>query len=180
MPALEYNSTMTCIAALADGDNVYMAGDRGMGDGEIILSTNTRKICIRGKYILGFSGSMGIGQLIKYVDLPDPKGDLDMILRLELVKNLRDTIDAFGIPYTENNETDFLVGVRGRLFEINTSDWQVAEYSQTAIGSGGEIALGSLHTTRTWKSPEKRLRYALDAAIDLSPGCVGPVDILSI
>lgn len=171
---------MTCIAALADGNNVYMAGDRGMGDGSIILSTHTTKVCIRGKYILGFAGSMGIGQLIKYVNLPDPKGDLDMILRLDLVKNLRDAIDAFGITPNENNETDFLVGVRGRLFEINTSDWQVAEYSQTAIGSGAEIALGSLHTSRTWKSPEKRLRSALDAAIELSPGCVGPVDILCL
>jgi hypothetical protein len=170
---------MTCIAAIADEGIVYMAGDRGMGDDSVILSTNTPKICIRGQYILGFAGSMGIGQLIKYVDLPDPGKNIDITLRLDLVKSLKDAIDAFGIS-VENNETDFLVGVQGRLFEINISDWQVAEYSLTAVGSGSPIALGSLHTSSTWKNPEKRLRSALNAAIDLSPGCVGPVDILSI
>jgi hypothetical protein len=48
-----------------------------------------------------------------------------------------------------------------------------------SIGSGASIAMGSLYTTQSWKSAEKRAYTAVSAAIELSPTCQGPIDILS-
>jgi hypothetical protein len=60
----------------------------------------------------------------------------------------------------------FLVGVRGRLFEIE-SDYQVGESldGYAAIGSGDDVALGALFATHhLGMSPEQRLTLALEAA----------------
>ncbi len=72
------------------------------------------------------------------------------------------------------------MGVDGRLFEISSEDWHISEFEYTSIGSGSPIALGSLHTTRSWKDQEKRIRYALQAAVCISPTCLGPIDIYTI
>ena len=57
----------------------------------------------------------------------------------------------------------------------------VIELSESSIGSGNNIALGSLHTTRGFDiDPSERISMALDAAITISTTCIGPVDIISL
>jgi hypothetical protein len=90
-------------------------------------------------------------------------------------------LDIQGISIDSTNDTDILIGIRGRLFELSPVDWSVAEVLETAIGSGGDFALGSLHTTKEFPAtPEFRIEYALNAAIAYSPNCQGPIDILSV
>lgn len=172
---------MTCIVGIADGDNVYIGGDRSMGDDSVLLSTLRPKVVQRGEYLIGYAGSMGIGQLMHYIKLPVVNDTDPMIsLRIDVVEEMKSAIESYS-AYNENNETDFLIGVRGRLFEINTVDWQVAEYAESAVGSGSSIALGSLYTTRDIYTDNRlRAEIAVNAAIALSPNCIGPVDILSI
>lgn len=169
---------MTCIVGIAKDNIVYMGGERGSSDSMTILSATRPKVVEINNYLIGYAGSTGIGQLAHMIDLPPIGKNIYKTLRTTFVKSLRDAIDEYGnAPLNDDNATEWLVGVNGRLFEISSEDWQVSEYEESSIGSGNNIALGSLHTSRSWKNQDKRIRYALQAAVDLSPTCIGPIDI---
>lgn len=171
---------MTCIVGISDGKNVYMGADRGASDDVTIVSLSQPKVKVKGDWIYGYSGSLGNGQLFDLIDLPPVAKDEDpfKILRLDIVEELKSIIESHGSDKDEN-ATDFLIGCKGRLFEMSTSDWGVLEVTEVAIGSGGNFALGSLHTTYNIPIPiRERIEHALGAAITYSPTCQGPIDIL--
>ena len=172
---------MTCIVGISDGINVYMGGDRGMGTQDVILSSSRSKVKINGDYLIGFAGSAGIGELLHFIELPPPERNIEKTLRTSFIYNLKQAIDKYGdASYLENNTTDWLIGTKGRLFEICSEDWSVCEFEYSAIGTGSDIALGSLHTSSRWGDSKKRIKSSLQAAIDISPTCLGPMDILEI
>jgi ATP-dependent protease HslVU (ClpYQ) peptidase subunit len=175
---------MTCIVGIAKDNVVYIGGDRGASDGSAIVSLATPKVYIRDEWIFGYAGSMGIGQIMQIINIPILSEDDDpfMVLRMDMVDAFKSMMDIQGISITEDSDTDFLIGIRGRLFEFSPSDWSVAEIHETAIGSGGNFALGSLHTTSQYEaaSPIYRIDASINAAITYSPTCQGPIDILSI
>ena len=172
---------MTCIVGIVDDGVIYIGGDRGASDGSAIVSLATPKVYIRDEWIFGYAGSLGIGQIMQIINIPILEEDDDpfIILRMDIVDAFKAMIDAQGITLNEDNDTDILIGCRGRLFEFSPSDWSVAEIKQTAIGSGGNFALGSLHTSID-ADPIDRIGIALGAAITYSPSCQGPIDILYI
>jgi 20S proteasome alpha/beta subunit len=174
---------MTCIVGIAHKGNVYIGGDRGASDGSSIVSLDTPKVYIRDEWIFGYAGSMGIGQIMQIIDIPILKPDDNpfLVLRMDLVDAFRSMLEHNGITMNEDNDTDILIGCRGRLFEFSPADWSVAEIKETAIGSGGNFALGSLHTSIGMRiSPEDRIKLALESAITYSPTCQGGIDILYI
>ena len=172
---------MTCIVGVTKDDVVYIGGDRAASDGNILLSLSRPKVKVCGDYLIGFAGSLGIGELAHFIDLPPVGKNIEKTLRTSFVKSLKNAVEEYGnASHLEDNSTDWLIGVQGRLFEISSEDWGVFEFSESAIGSGNSIALGSLHTSRNWHDQEKRIRYALQAAVDISPSCSGPIDIYSI
>ena len=174
---------MTCIVGIAKNGIVYMGGDRGASDGSSILPLCRPKIVKINNYLVGYAGSQGIGQLAHMIDLPTIPNNKNVTktLRTTFIKSLKNAVEEFGnASVNEDNSTDWLVGIHGRLFEITSEDWQVSEFEETSIGSGNYIALGSLHTSRSWKDQEKRIRYSLQAAVDISPSCLGPLDIYKI
>lgn len=158
-----------------------MGGDRGASDGNTIVSLSRPKIKQCGDYLIGFAGSLGIGELPHYIDLPPIGKNIEKTLRTSFIKSLKNAIEEFGnASHIDDNTTDWLVGVHGRLFEISSEDWSVCEFSESSIGSGSSIALGSLHTSRNWRDQEKRIRYSLQAAVDISTTCLGPIDIYTL
>lgn len=172
---------MTCIVGISDGVNVYMGGDRGSSDGTSILPLTRPKVKRCGDYLIGYAGSQGIGELAHFIDLPPINKNIEKTLRTTFISTLKAAIEEYGnASYLEDNSTDWLLGVNGRLFEISSEDWHIAEFEYSAIGSGGNVALGSLHTSRNWKDNEKRIRYALQAAVDISPTCLDPIDIYKV
>lgn len=172
---------MTCIVGISDGSNVYIGGERGSSDGYSILPLTRPKVAYNGDYLIGYSGSQGIGELAHFINMPPITKDIHKTLRTTFISTLKDAIESYGnASHLEDNSTDWLVGVNGKLFEISSEDWHISEFEYTAIGSGGNIALGSLHTSRKWQDQEKRIRYALQAAVDISPTCLSPLDIYNI
>ena len=172
---------MTCIVGISDGSNVYIGGERGSSDGHSILPLTRPKVKRCGDYLIGYAGSQGIGELAHFIDLPPINKNIEKTLRTTFISSLKSAIEEYGnASHLEDNSTDWLVGVNGTLFEISSEDWHIAEFEYTAIGSGGNIALCSLHTSRNWKDNEKRIRYALQAAVDISPTCIDPIDIYTI
>lgn len=171
---------MTIIVGIAHNGKVYMAGDRGMSDKDFIGSMVTPKIHKVGPIIIGYSASQGTGQLAHLITYPKPVYEnLEAWLRIDFCDAIQKAADLFKIDInSEDNGADFLVGVDGRLFEISTEDWSVAEYDMIANGSGYAYAMGSLFSTRDWDSPRNRVREAVKASIRYSPTCQGPVDTL--
>ena len=173
---------MTCIVGIAQDGVIYMGGDRGASDGSAIVSLATPKVYIRDEWIFGYAGSMGIGQIMQIINIPILQEDDDpfIVLRMDVVDAFKSMMDIQGLSITEDNDTDILIGCRGRLFELSPSDWSVAEVKETAIGSGGNFALGSLYTSNTNEDPIYRIGMAIGSAIAYSPTCQGPMDIIYI
>jgi 20S proteasome alpha/beta subunit len=174
---------MTIIVGAVENNTIYIGGDRGASDEESIISLSRPKIYIKGGWVFGYSGSLGTGQLMEFVEFPVPSGeDVYRLLRLDIVSNLKSLIEDHGNSDSEH-ASEFIIGSQGRLFEFNTADWSVAEVQETAVGSGSQLALGSLYTTYIYKDTmhiEDRISLALDAAITYSPTCQEPIDILSL
>lgn len=169
---------MTVIVGITSGKNIYMGADRGASDEESIVSLSRPKIHIRDGWIFGYSGSLGTGQLLEIIDLPIPNDDVYRLIRKDIVYELKAAIEDYGNNDSDHT-ADFLIGANGMLFEFNTSDWSVAEVKESAVGSGGPFALGSLYTS---KHPlvEDRIDLAVQSAINYSPTCQGPIDILKL
>lgn len=172
---------MTCIVGIADGVNVYIGSDRSASDDITITSMCRPKVHIKNDFIFAYAGSFGTGQLMEMiVDLDITHDDPYLTIRLFMVEQMKKAIDAFGST-SEENVAQFLIGCKGRLFEFSTDDWSVIEVEESAVGSGGAIALGSLYTTKSiYTDHSIRIRMALEAAIHYSPTCVGPIDVLCL
>jgi hypothetical protein len=171
---------VTCIAAIAHEGKVYIGGERAAADEVSIVPLSVPKVNVKGDWIYGYAGTYGIGQLMDLIKLP-PAGDNPYLtLRTVVVDKLKDTISKYSRENDKESETVWLIGAGGRLFELHHSDYSTIEVSTTAIGSGANLALGSLYTTSDWKNQEKRLKTAIEAAITYSPTCQGPIDIFSL
>ena len=172
---------MTCIVGIASEGIVYIGGDRGLSDSDSILSMPRPKVVQNGEYLIGLSGSLGVGQLLQMIDLPSAGRNPEMTLRTSFTKSFKESLEEYGPDITkEDNDTDFLIGVKGKLYEYSIGDWSVAEVEYSAVGSGSSIALGSLYTSNNYKDPYKRIKIALEAACTLSPSCQLPIDIYKI
>ena len=170
---------MTCIVGIQDDKNVYLFGERGASDSDSIVSMTTPKIWqVSENIIAGYAGSGGLGQMIQYMEWPKYDGnDAMKWLRATLVPAIIEAREK--MAGKDEEEASLLIGIKTitpMLFEMDTSDYSVFPFDYTAIGSGGPIALGSLHSTTG--SLESRGKKAIMAAIDHSPSCLGPFDSL--
>ena len=171
---------MTVLVGIVDEGSVYIGADRGATDDNTIISMSRPKITIKNGWIFAYSGSLGTGQLLEFIEFPIPKGDIYKLVRLDIVSSLKNLIDEYG-KEDEDNSVDFLIGSEGILFEFCTTDWSVTEVQETAVGSGNQLALGSLYTTLPFDmTVEERITLAISAAIHYSPTCQGPLDIFSL
>lgn len=170
---------MTCIVGISYKGNVYMGGERGLSDGNVIVSMSRPKVNIKQDWVFGYAGDIGIGQFLNTIDLPivKPNDDPYNLIIDNIIYSLHEKIDGF--IKNDEVEADFLIGCQGRLFELNTSSWGVAEVQESSIGSGSSYAFGSLYTSID-KEPIERIGLAIGAAITYSPTCQGPVDIIFI
>ncbi len=172
---------MTCIVAIAHEDTVYMGGERGHSDDNVIVSSLAPKIFNKSFYLFGYAGNTGLGQLVAYTfDAPTMRVNTDTYKYVYnfFIPALRDHLKDY-LSEKEDSHASFILGIKGKVFEIDTGDFQCVEYQELAIGSGAAYAYGSLHTTYNYDIPiVHRINTALDAAITYSPTCQGPIDIL--
>ncbi len=166
---------MTVIVGLVDNDTVYIAGDRGVSNGENILPMAQPKIFQKSSFVFGYCGNVGVGQVFASLHFP-PITDEDPyeVLRRTIIP---DFIEELSKIKEFEDDSDILIGAKGRLFEITTADFGVVELSEVAIGTGYQYALGSLHSTQG-QDPSLRIASAMGAAITHSPTCMGPIDVL--
>lgn len=171
---------MTAIVGVVSGDEVHIGGDSAGVAGMSLTVRADSKVFTNGPYVMGFTTSFRMGQLLRYaLAPPEPDGDLERFMATKFVDAVREALKAGGWAMKENEREEggtFLVGVYGRLFCIQ-DDYQVGEAADgfAAIGCGDEIALGALYATaRSRMSPRRRVQLALEAAERFSAGVRGP------
>ncbi len=179
---------MTCIVGLIDKGNVLIGADSIASNYQNTWVLRNRKVFRRGVYIMGFTGSPRMQQLIMYAgeDPPRPpqkKTDLHRFLCMDWVNWVREIYKSGGILRTQEgveSAGSFLVATQGRLFHVE-SDFQVGESACgfDAVGSGDEVALGSLFTSKDMP-PRKRIHTALAAAEQWCEGVGRPFRILTL
>jgi len=171
---------MTCIVGVIHNRRVYMGGDSAGVSGYSVTSRKDPKVFRRGELVIGYTSSFRMGQVLRFSpSVPDkPEGaDLYEWLCTKFVDGCRKAMKEAGYTETENGRESggtFLVGVRGRLFTVQ-SDFQVGETRDgfSACGCGTDLALGAMAVTRG-KKPEDRIRAALAVAERFSAGVRSP------
>lgn len=177
---------MTCIAGLVHERSIYMGGDSAGIDGYDLVVRADEKVFTVGQYIMGFCGSFRVGQLLRYsLAPPNPRTkDLPRFMATTFVDSVRKCLTDGGAAFKEHGIEQggtFLVGVRGRLFCIE-SDYQVGESEQpyVAIGCGAQVANGALYAQPKTMAPKARVIQALEAAQRFSGGVRSPFRVVSL
>lgn len=182
---------MTAIVGYVDKEGVYIGGDSAAISADD-LSFNLRKdtkVFKKGEFIIGFSTSFRMGQLLRYkFRIPaHPKGmDIHQFMATIFIDAVKKCFDDNG--YNEMTTGDggcIMVGYKGCLFTI-LPDYQVsqAKESYAALGCGELIALGAMNILTTMgisdKDPEKKIELALNATVSHSMGVKPPFTIEKI
>lgn len=176
---------MTCIVAIETQDGVWMGSDRLASGHTVGTVYDAAKVFRRDDVLVGSCGSVRLKQLLRYsVDIPveELTWDMDRWMTHHLAAAIRSAFSAHGFDYSQHGVSgyggEFLFAIRGRCYEVQSDySWIRSATGEYAVGSGAEVALGSLHSTRMWADPEDRVRAALEAAAEHVVSVAGPFDI---
>lgn len=172
---------MTCIVGLTHPGGVVIGGDSAGVAGLDLTVRADRKVFRNGDFLMGFTSSFRMGQLLAYKLVPPtPREGHDTMRYLvtDYIDAVRDCLKAGGFARSDNSVESggvFLVGYAGRLFQV-ASDYQVGEsaHGYDACGCGESFALGALHANRNNPDPVARVMEALEAAEAFSAGVRRP------
>ena len=176
---------MTAIAAVVHDGRVYIGADSaGVDDTLALVVRADAKVFVNGPMVFGFCGSFRMGQLLRYAFTPPPmtkRGDVDRYMVTRFIDAVRKCLKKGGFAKVDDKVEEggnFLVGFRGRLFEID-SDFQVGEGLDPyrAVGIGRDVVLGALYAT-DGQRPEERIHMALAAAERFGAAVRGPFSVV--
>ncbi|HVS71340.1 MAG TPA: hypothetical protein VHQ47_08815 [Phycisphaerae bacterium] len=171
---------MTCIVAISNGKDVLMGGDSAGVTGWDIQIRADPKVFVRGEFVIGFTTSFRMGQLLRFglnvTPKPESVGDYEYMVT-HFVPAVRQCLKDGGFATREKEQEQggtFLVGYRGHIYSIH-DDYQVADVVENycAVGCGASYALGALYAS-TEKNTRKRAEAALNAASRFSAGVRAP------
>lgn len=157
---------------MVENGKVYIGCDSAEVCGDEIEIRKDPKVFKNGDFLIGYTSSFRMGQILRYRFVPPPLTSQDLFgyMCCDFVPAVIDALKENGYAKVENNEIIggfFLVGIRGRLFQVE-SDFQISESTRDfmAIGSGAPYALGVMHCSEL--RPEIRIEKALGAAVEFS------------
>jgi len=175
---------MTCIVGLVNNGDVYIGGDSAGVAGLSISIRADEKVFGNGPFIMGFTTSFRMGQLLRYKLAPPAQ----TVHQNDMEYMVTSFVDACRQCFSGNGFGDkdasmggnFLVGYKGKLYNIE-ADYQVGvpKASFDAVGCGSDLALGAMYATEGL-SPEQRINAALGAASTFSAGVAPPFTILKL
>ena len=175
---------MTVIAAVVSLGRVYMSADSaGVDKYQCLTVRKDPKVFFNGPFLIGFTSSFRMGQLLMDASFPGIPGDMDLFtyMRTQFVPVVRACLKDGGYTKIDNNREEtgeFLVGIRGRIFMVD-GDLQVGEREDgfDSVGQGSQEALGVMFATPSME-PNTRLRLAMVAAERYRTGVRGPFLVL--
>ena len=183
---------MSVIVGLIEDKTVYMGADSIAVDenGGTLVNTYP-KLFRNGDFLIGYSGSIRLGQLLQCAFKPPvfevpsqnvPYGIASFMIT-EFIPALQECIEKAKLK-EDDSKSIMLIGFYGRLFCIYGQNYQIEESADApynAIGCGADIAIGSLWTTRNKDyTGRTRVELALQAAEEHNAHVKGPFLIGSI
>lgn len=171
---------MTCIVGLETEDSVIIGADSAAVGGLDIISSKLEKVFRRGDFLIGYTTSFRMGQLLQYkLDVEPQKvkqTDLEY-LSTTFIDAVRKCLKDGGYAEVKNEKEDggtFLIGYNKKLYVVY-DDFQVNQPRNKtwAVGCGHAYALGSIFSNK-YLSPKGRIKEALSAAEKFSAGVQGP------
>ena len=179
---------MTLIIGLVHKEKVYIGGDSCSSNNIIKTIRKDAKVFRKEEFIIGFTSSWRMGQLLMSEEfkIEKPKDDDDIFKYMlnifipAVIKLFKDN----GYAIVENNVVNgghFLVGYKNRLFKIQ-SDFQIEESQDeyNTCGVGEEIALGVMYALKDKKlSPTEKILTALNASQHHNVGVQSPFILLN-
>jgi ATP-dependent protease HslVU (ClpYQ) peptidase subunit len=181
---------MTCIVGIVQNNEVWLGGDRAMTHSGLQQDLiKEPKIFVKNHIGFGVCGLPKVMDIIKYVvELPDNVEGIvgKTFLVSKVVPAIRDCLKQHDSTITfDDGQIGFngsiLVGYDGHLYTMECN-FQLTESERNfmAIGSGAEPAIGSLMTTRSCRSPHKRILQALKTSADNNAGVRAPFDVIKL
>lgn len=176
---------MTCIIGMVQDGKVYMGGDSQVSRSGNFYITQREKVFRVGEFIIGSAGSIRMSNIMQYHFSPTPIEieNIDRYMVINFVEQIRGIFKDLGFSTIENNVEscgEFLVGVRGKLYRID-SDFQVDRevFDIMAVGSGENHAMGAMLALSDLL-PEQRIRRSLEIVSQLNCTVCAPfyVEIL--
>ncbi len=166
---------MTCIVGLIHKGIAYLGGDAAGTDskgGNIAVRPHP-KVFHRNDYIMGYTTSFRMGDLLEFIVPPPEVKAVDISLREHLITKwipvLREKLKTEGfleIDKNKENAGSFIVAYKGEICTVY-DDLQVATVIEPycSVGSGYSYALGAFYATKHQKlKPKERVLLALGAA----------------
>lgn len=180
---------MTCVVAIEHEGKVWMGGDSAATREDDIVCRSNEKVFINGEFIIGYSGSFRIGQLLQYA-LKPPKQNLfkqtDMeYMVIDFVDALRKMLKEKGALMEEKegdaHDSEFIVGYQGKIYVIE-SDFNVSRplYNYAACGVGMDYALGAMFVMPEELHVVSKIEKALLASSEFCTAVRKPFNILSL
>lgn len=165
---------MTCIIGLAHEGKVYIGGDSMASDGYSKHATALRKVFRVGEFLIGYTSSFRMGQILQYhLDVRHQQdGETDeRYMVVAFIEAVRKFLKDMGYSRIDSNQEEggtFLVGYRGRIYEV-ACDFQVNHYISgiAACGAGQDYALGAMIALDNLP-PIERIQKALHISAQLS------------
>lgn len=168
---------MTCIVGIEHDGDVWIGGDSaGTASNMLQRIRDDKKVFKKDEFLIGFCGSFRMGQLLR-CNLVIPKRKNSVSDESYLVNDFVNAV----MKCVDSMEGEIMFGYRGKLYMLYT-DLQVARPSTgfDSVGSGSEVAMGSLYSTAGRYSPEDRIKMALDASSSNNASVRPPYTIMKL
>lgn len=184
---------MTCIVSLVDKKKrtMYIGGDSLISDVYMASEMAGSKVFEHDEFLFGFSGYLRLGQIVQFSNnIPDITGDVYEFMCTGFVDWMKHTLATHGYLKRSDEVLSFsraetlTVMIRGRIFCVE-SNFQIVEDKSPylSIGSGREVAYGSLFNSEVnktlLKKPEESIKTAIKAACKFIPSCGGRIKVIS-
>ena len=142
---------MTCIVGLETNKGVMIGADSASVGGLDIEATRLKKVFRRGEFIIGYTTSFRMGQLLQYklsVEKQKKKQKDLEYLATTFIDAVRECLKVGGFRKVENEQEEggnFLVGYKDKLYTV-WGDFQVNSSTNgfNVVGCGYAYALGNL------------------------------------
>ena len=171
---------MTAIVAIRDGHRVWIGGDSACSSDDTIEVQRDAKVRKRGEIVLGTAGDGRWETALHFgVDIPRVIADLDKWVAIELTEAIRGYLKGTGETGDEKPDGDALIGVRGRIYYLDSTlcTWKPLD-PYGAVGSGSVAALSALDAGIRG-TPKHRIKRALEIAEKRTPFVRRPFRIVS-
>ena len=178
---------MTCIVAKVVDGIIHMAGDKLGSNGYTKTISQRPKIFKNCDFIIGYTTSFRMGQLLEFTWSPPEKGENqteDNYIYNTVVGSIKNILTSDGFA-KDREGGEFLFGYNGKLYHMfnNFSIFEIEEY--TSCGCGADMAIATMYTLSNVNlvedlSIEGQLSLAIESASSVMTGVSVEYDYLTL